>query len=211
MGAATALRAAIDLMHVPSRARIIRREPLPAGVLTLLRIAAADGAALQEAAKVTRRPPDFVLAAAAFFIEQVLLHPDADSYRALGAMPDATSSELRRNMALLLKGLHPDLNGHYERSLLARRVTRAWNDLKTRERRAAYDAARKANAPVGPSLAGTGRRRQVAAAANAGRTVKNGALNLLGTGCGDSLDIFQDARASLLRRALLFLLDRMRS
>ena len=42
-------------------------------------------------------------------------------------------------MALLLRWLHPDLDRHGERSVFAARVTRAWNDLKTQERRAAYD------------------------------------------------------------------------
>ena len=75
--------------------------------------------------------------AARFFIEQVLFHPQADSYRALGARPQASTGELRRNMALLLRWVHP---GHDqgERSIFARRVMRAWNDLKTDEQRAAY-------------------------------------------------------------------------
>jgi DnaJ-class molecular chaperone len=80
--------------------------------------------------------------AAAFFIEQILLHADADSYRVLGANPQSTSNELRRNMALLLKWLHPDLDRSAERSVLATRVTLAWDAVKTPERKAAYDNAR---------------------------------------------------------------------
>jgi hypothetical protein len=37
-----ALRIAIDLMHVPSRVRVARSEPLPAGVETVPSIAAGD-------------------------------------------------------------------------------------------------------------------------------------------------------------------------
>ncbi|HET7447654.1 MAG TPA: hypothetical protein VFJ49_07050, partial [Methyloceanibacter sp.] len=75
--------------------------------------------------------------AARFFIEQVLFHPQADSYRVLGARPQASTGELRRNMALLLRWVHPD-HDQGERSIFARRVMRAWNDLKTDEQRAAY-------------------------------------------------------------------------
>ena len=82
---------------------------------------------------------EVVREAAIFFIEQIMLYPHADSYRVLGAGPEATYRELRRNMALLLRWLHPDLDRRDERSVFAARVTRAWNDLKTRERRAAYD------------------------------------------------------------------------
>ena len=54
--------------------------------------------------------------AAGFFVEQILLFPGADSYRVLGASPEATNRELRRNMSLLLRWLHPDLDPRGERS-----------------------------------------------------------------------------------------------
>ena len=44
-------------------------------------------------------------------------------------------------MTLLLQWLHPDLDHREARSVFAAKVTRAWNDLKTPERRAAYDRA----------------------------------------------------------------------
>src|SRR5262249_93276 len=69
------------------------------------------------------------------------LHPYADSYRVLGATSEASYSELRRNMTLLLQWLHPDVDRGDGRSVFAARVTRAWNDLKTPERRAPYDRA----------------------------------------------------------------------
>ena len=84
--------------------------------------------------------------ASAFFIEQILLGPDADSYRVLGADRKASAPELRRNMALLLRWLHPDM--HHDHSIFAGRVTAAWETLKTPERRAAYDkdsSTREAN------------------------------------------------------------------
>src|SRR5207237_2497186 len=128
----------------PSRVRITRAAPLPPGVHVLLRIAAGDEAAEIEAAELTGRSRDIVRKAATFFIEQVLLSPGADSYRVLGAAPQASSGELRRNMALLLKWLHPDMDQQGARAIFATRVTGAWDDLKTPSRRADHDGAEAA-------------------------------------------------------------------
>lgn len=135
-----ALRAAIDLLQVPSRMHATRSKPLPEGIGLLLYVAAGDQQVTADAARSTRRSPEFLLAAAQFFIEQILLSPTPDSYRILGADRTATSIELRRNMALLLKILHPDHDQNSERSIFAARVTDAWNNLKTLERRNTYDA-----------------------------------------------------------------------
>ena len=140
---AFALEAAIYLMESPSQVRLFRSRPLPDGVATLLRIASGDDVILRQAAEWLGRDPETVRRATIFFLEQILLDADADSYRALGAMPNADNSELRRNMALLLRWLHPDLAQQGGRSVFARRVTRAWNDLKTEERRTKYDQGRR--------------------------------------------------------------------
>jgi hypothetical protein len=137
------VRVAIDLVQAPSRVRPLRSAPLPAGVEVLLLIASGDDEATNQAAAATGRPLHVVREAAGFYIEQILLEPDADSYRVLGATPQASSSQLRRHMALLLRWLHPDHDGQGDRSVFAARVTRAWNDLKTEERRAAYDRTRR--------------------------------------------------------------------
>jgi hypothetical protein len=138
-----ALKIAIDLMHFPSQVRVVRPAQLPDGVLMLLRIAAGDEEAISQATAITDRSRTIVSEAATFFIEQILLYPGADSYRILGAKRDATKGELRRNMALLLRWLHPDLDRQSGRSVFAARVTRAWNDLKTPERRATYDRSQR--------------------------------------------------------------------
>ena len=58
--------------------------------------------------------------------------------------PDATAQDLRHNMALLMSWLHPDKDPAGARAILAARVTRAWNDLRSPDRRTAYDAALEA-------------------------------------------------------------------
>ena len=139
-----ALRVALELYHMPTRVRILRSRSLPDGIDVLLRIVGGDHAAAAEAAELTDRSADVMQNAAAFFIEQILFYPEADSYRVLGASRDAKASELRHNMALLLAWLHPDIDRGGDRSIYAARVTKAWEDLKTPERRTAYDKARHA-------------------------------------------------------------------
>jgi hypothetical protein len=134
-----AVKIAIDLLHFPSQTRYIRSAPLPDDVVVLLRIVSADEEVTRQVAQNAGRSLETVREAAAFYILQILLFPEADSYRVLGAKPEATNGELRHNMALLLRWLHPDLDRKRERSAFAARVTRAWNDLKTPERRARYD------------------------------------------------------------------------
>jgi DnaJ-like protein len=143
MDKVASLNMAIDLMRAPAQVRAVRSAPLPDGVLTLLCIAAEDEEATRQAIAATGRSRETLREAAAFFIEQILFCPDADSYRVLGARPEASNGELRHNMALLLRWLHPDHDPQAERSVFASRVTRAWNDLKTQERRAAYDRSRR--------------------------------------------------------------------
>lgn len=139
MSGSTALRTAVELVHMPTRARLLRREPLPDGVVDLLRIAAGEDDAIRSASTALERPADVVRQAAEFFIEQVLLAPESDSYRVLGADPTAPSAELRRNLGLLLKWLHPDLERGAEHALYVNRVTQAWDDLKTQDKRTSYD------------------------------------------------------------------------
>ncbi len=139
MKAQAALRVALDLLHLPTQIRHAREAPLPDGITELLRIATGDRQAIRNAAQATKRPQEDITQAAAFFIEQILLAHDADSYRTLGVNPDADSSELRRNMTLIMKYLHPDLDKNAERAIFITRVTKAWNDLKTPRKRAEYD------------------------------------------------------------------------
>jgi hypothetical protein len=139
MSGADALKAAIDMLHIPSQVRVARVSPLPKGVSLLLRLAAGDPEANDEAESLSGRPASVCRKAAVFFIEQILLAPEADNYRILGSDKTASGDELRSHMALLLKWLHPDLSRDSHKSLLARRVVAAWELLKTPERRRHHD------------------------------------------------------------------------
>jgi hypothetical protein len=150
-----ALAAALSLLEKPQLARFARRSPLPAGMTTLLEAAAGDAEATMLAAAATGRSESIIRKAAGFFIEQVLLDPQSDSYRILGSTRNTPEAGLRRHMALLMRWLHPDLvapgasGQRFDRSAYAGRVTEAWESLKTPDRRAAYDASLTANAKPG--------------------------------------------------------------
>ena len=148
MAAGSALKIAIDLLHVPSKIRLIRSAPLPSDTLEILQIAAREQDVIQALAGSLEWPPHVIEEAASYFIEQILFCVDADSYRVLGATPDATNSELRRNLALLLRWVHPDLDRNGSRASFAVRVNRAWDNLKTKERRRNYDAQHATSSKV---------------------------------------------------------------
>jgi hypothetical protein len=200
MAGRTALKLAVDLLHVPAQVRLVRSEPLPDGVVLLLRIAAGEADAEREAAAMTGRSVDTIRRAAAFFIEQILFAPDADSYRVLGADAGAGAGELRRNAGLLLKWLHPDRDRNDPRAVFASRVTGAWNDLKTPERRAAYDAQhRKVDAGRRHSKSGArGKRKSPLASVLARRRARQREAWLA----------YQAGKLGFFRRALAMLLQR---
>lgn len=133
-----AVSAAADLLRSPARIRLARAAPLPQGIEVLLQIVAGEADATAAAAEALGRDEATVRRAAEFFVEQVLLDPAADNYRVLGAGPGTAITELRRNMALMLRWLHPDIGENSVRSVYAGRVTAAWERLKTAERRQAY-------------------------------------------------------------------------
>jgi hypothetical protein len=200
-----ALKIAIDLMHVPSQVRFYRTEPLPDGVLILLRIAAGDDEAENTASLLADRPRDIVRQAATFFIEQILFAPNADSYRVLGANAPAGAGELRRNVALLLRWLHPDLDPQGERSIFVGRVTAAWNDLKTPERRAVYDESLRRSNVASKSRSGSGTSRS--RRHNAGKHFGHGGSNR--SRLVRNSQLMQGAeRIGFLRRALSVLFHR---
>lgn len=194
---AAAVRAALDLMHIPSRVRHMRMVALPDDVGFLLRIAAGDEMAEAEAVDLVSRPLDEIRRAAAFFIEQVLLAPESDSYRVLGSSPQASNAEIRRNMALLMRWLHPDRNAEGQQGMFAGRVTSAWDDLKTADRRLAYDE--RLSASKTPSS-----RRKWSRRATSTKPPSRGrkGVPIAHNYKPQAIDFYRGGAASLLRRAL---------
>jgi hypothetical protein len=93
-----------------------------------MRIAAGSPDICQSASEVTGQPPAVLIEAARFYLQQMLLRPDADPYRVLG-LPAGASRELaRRHMRCLLQWLHPDVNKDWD-SVYAERVLRAWREV----------------------------------------------------------------------------------
>jgi len=146
MKSAEALATALGMLSCPQMTRPARLSSLPKGVTFLLEVAAGDSEALQDASELTGRTEANLRKAAGFFIEQVLLSEHAVNYRVLGGSCETSHSDLRRHMALIMRWLHPDVVSssvqaqRFDRGLYAERVTKAWESIKSKERRAAYDA-----------------------------------------------------------------------
>jgi hypothetical protein len=139
----SALQQAIAVAVSPGLVRTAVLRPLPRGMDMVLEVAAGDPATVARLALVTGRTPQFLSNAAGFFVEQVLFDLDNDSYRVLGCGRDASPQKLRQHMALLMRWLHPDVasaENNSGRTVFASRVLQAWEDVKSPERRLAYDA-----------------------------------------------------------------------
>ena len=153
-----ALAIAVQLALQPSLAHRARAASLPKGITQVLEIAAGDPETLRLAAESTGLTEHQLKDMSGFFVEQVLFDHASDSYRVLGAEKDAPAPVLRQHMALLMKWLHPDATPRgqqsgrgRERGVFVNRVAQAWEDLKSEERRKAYDSNRES------VLAGSGR------------------------------------------------------
>ncbi|MBZ0087629.1 MAG: J domain-containing protein [Thermomonas sp.] len=137
----TALEWALALLRSPAERYRLRQRPLPPGVDALLAIAAnaapdaldSEGARLRESAETLRE-------AARFYAREVLFHAEADAYRSLGVAPQATTEQIKIHHRLLQAWLHPDREQSGDDSVFAARINTAWNQLRSPDRRAAYDA-----------------------------------------------------------------------
>jgi len=141
MSGSRAIDHALELYRFPGAASAMRQQPLPSDVGDLLRAAVDDAAAQALQADCNPDRGASLREAIGFYIEQVLLHPQADAYRTLGASAPAPREVLRANMALLSHWLHPDRNTGEDRTVYLGRVLAAWEQIKTPERRQAYDIA----------------------------------------------------------------------
>ncbi len=208
-----ALRAAVYLFHLQTGVRAAREQPLPGGLSLVLEVAAGETAATEAAAGRLERPAGVVRQAAEFYLEHVVLIPDADAFRTLAAARAASDQELRRNMAMLLRWAHPDVDPNGERAVFAGRVTRAWEALKTPERRAAYEAANppKAQKRSGGTSSGKARSMRAGAGASPGVGLKSSAGGAAESGApGKGAKKHSRARV-LIGQALRFLVGARRT
>jgi hypothetical protein len=153
-----AITAALALLQNPHLVRPAARSALPKGMTWLLECAAGEMEALALATAITGHSENTLKDAAGFFIEQLLLNQGACSYRVLGGDRKTPEPTLRRHMALLMRWLHPDVTSggsshqNFSKSSFAHRVTRAWETVKTAERRAAYNDAGPTTRPEKSAL-----------------------------------------------------------
>ena len=147
---------ALDLARMPALAQSIDRPPLPSDIFEVMRIAAGSPEVCQSAARATGQPAAVVIEAARFYLQQVLLRPDADPYRVLGLPPGASRELARRHLRCLLQWLHPDVNKDLD-SVYTERVLKAWREVSVSSDHArvsnsrAYGlAGRRARMPVNP-------------------------------------------------------------
>jgi hypothetical protein len=209
MRSSEALETGLAMLQRPQLARLALRSPLPRGVTLLLEVAAGEAGALSEARALTRRSRPSLQTAASFFIEQVLLSREGDSYRVLGATCDASAADLRRHMALLMKWLHPDLvsnggsNGEFDRSVYVNRVTEAWETVKTNERRTAYDALLAASRTKA-AKSQTNRKREAASIGRSSRQRAQASKRQ----SARQLTLFRLEREGFLSRVMVFLRGR---
>jgi len=145
---------ALDLARMPVLAQSIDKPPLPSDIFEIMQIASASPEVCQSAARATGQPAAVLVEAARFYLQQVLLRPDADPYRVLG-LPRGASRELARcHFRCLLQWLHPDVNKDLD-SVYTERVLKAWREVSLSTNSHARErAANGARVPVnsGPRL-----------------------------------------------------------
>ena len=100
--AAEALELALWLNRAPAHRNALLGRPLPEGIGQLLRVATGADDAVAAASRITGEPPQVVLEAVRFYLQQVLFHEDADAYRVLGLRSDASQAQAREHHRLQL-------------------------------------------------------------------------------------------------------------
>ncbi len=137
-----ALDWALALLQAPAGRHALRKQPLPEGMARLLGVAADVAADMQDAVQAYGMPPARLREAARFYVREVLFHAQSDAYRTLGVAPDADAAQLKAHHRLLQRWLHPDRGQSEDDVVFAARVNAAWEQIRTVERRMAYDALR---------------------------------------------------------------------
>ena len=139
-----ALNRALALLQDPRGVRPGPGDSLPADMRTLLQIVSGDPQALAQACQRCGEQADRVREAAVFYIQQVMFAPGSDSYRILGVDTRARDEQIKAHYRWLVRWLHPDRNPDEWEAIYAERVNRAWQELRTVERRQRHDRFRAA-------------------------------------------------------------------
>ena len=134
-----ALEQAITFLSRTDLIAAARQQPLPAGVIDLLKISSGDGDVLLAAQEESRHSQEDVRHAAEFYVQQILFAPESDHYRILGVDPDDAEAKIKLHYRLLVRWLHPDKNASDWEAVFSERINRAWHALRTPERRRHYD------------------------------------------------------------------------
>ena len=111
---------ALDLVRMPAVASSMAAAPIPTDVLDVVRIAAES----PEHCRAERA----LIEAARFYVQQILLRPEADCYRILGLRPGDSREKARTHMRWLLEWLHPDRNHGWD-AIYAKRIVKAWREV----------------------------------------------------------------------------------
>ena len=146
--AAEAFELMLALHRAPTLGARLRARALQAWVLDVIRIAADDERMIDDAQAATGLSAAQLRDAATLSLTQALFCDGADSYRTLGVSADADARRIKEHHRWLMHWLHPDRQRGGEWSVFADSVNRAWNDLRTPARRAAYDARRASEMPT---------------------------------------------------------------
>ncbi len=138
----TVLEQALAALRAPALLAALRARPLPEDMLSLIRLAAREEDSVQHAIEQTHAARNEIIEAAVFLIQQLMFAPHGDSYRVLGVDAEADDARIKENYRWLMRWLHPDRNGDEWEAVFADRVSGAWQDLRTPDRRQAYDRER---------------------------------------------------------------------
>jgi DnaJ domain len=137
---------AFDLMlgvyRAPVRAPLLAARALPQQILEVIRVAGGDGSALAEAQRSTGLGEAELGEAAVLLLHHLLFFDAADHYRVLGVDAHADDALIKQHYRALMRWLHPDRAPDNLHSVFAERVNRAWNALRTPQRRDDYDSLR---------------------------------------------------------------------
>ena len=138
-GHSPALEQALAAYRSPGLYLRLRERALPDDLLLVLRVAAGDTQALEYAQSVSGEASSELREAAVMFIQQLMFSPGSDSYRVLGVVATAADSQIKEHYRWLLRWLHPDRNDDEWDAIYADRVTLAWQDLRSPERRREFE------------------------------------------------------------------------